>query len=414
MTAAGASNIKIIMIFPYSLTAFDAVKFGFDALLASGVDLRIFDLSPLISARSDTGAKFLNADYIKKIPSYALLEQEILTQGKAIYIDNINGVNGFQWQGRGVYQLFKKYNVEYYVVEVGALPIFAPLTAKSFLNKIKNAFNFQRLSHYLKWRLGKLTVYYQWKWLQAYQLPAKIFIGNSESRERYLEKFQLKASQVVSIHSFDYDRYLNYIRSAPTPLFPGKRICVFLDQMLATHCDFGKSVSFNPVTAQNYIPTLNNFFDLIEEELQLKVVIAASPRADYVSNPIFGTRPVVSGKSLELVAESVLVLFHSTTAISFATLFDKPILMIKTKEMTHALGYANFLNNMAASLNLKPLCIDDQEEINSFNFSAFAAWPRHYDNYKYKYVMSKNTHDQTTWEILLATITSQKKELAYV
>ncbi len=407
------------MIFPYSLTAFDAVKFGFEALLLNGVDLRVFDLSPLVSARSDTNAKFLSADYIKKIPSYAALEQEIQSQGKAIYIDNINGVNGFQWQGRRIYRLFKQYNVEYYVVEVGALPIFARLTAQSFLNKLKNIFNFQRLSAYLKWRLGKLIVYYQWKWLQAYQLPTKIFIGNSESRTRYLKKFQLDEARVVSIHSFDYDRYLHYVRSAPTPLFPGERICVFLDQMLATHGDFGKSVSFSPVTAQHYIPALNHFFNLIEQELQMKVIIAASPRADYVANPIFGTRPVLSGKTLELVAESALVLFHSTTAISFATLFDKPILMIKTKEMHNALGYANFLTNMAASLNLKPLCIDDPEELKHFDFSACAVQPRHYDNYKYKYVMSKNTRDKTTWEIVLEEIslnpiTAQTKELAYV
>jgi hypothetical protein len=413
MIAVSTSNIKLIMIFPYSLTAFDALKFGFDTLLSNGVDLQIFDMSPLVSARNDKTANFLSADYIKKIHTYAQLEQEILSQHKAIYIDNINGVNGFQWRGRRIYQLFKKYNVEYYIVEVGALPIFSALTAKTILNKIKNILNFPRLSAYLKWRLGKLTVYYQWKWLQAYQLPTKIFIGTSESRQRYIKKYQLQASQVVAIHSFDYDRYLSYVRSAAAPLFPGEKICVFLDQMLATHCDFGKSVSFSPVTAKNYIPALNHFFDLIEKELKLKVVIAASPRADYISNPIFGARAVVSGKTLELVAESALVLFHSTTAISFATLFDKPILMIKTHEMSRALGYANFLNNMAASLHLQPLCIDDSDEIKNFNFSAFETWPRNYDNYKYKYVMTENTDDKTTWEILLETI-RRKEEIAYV
>jgi hypothetical protein len=400
------SDAEIIFIFPYSLTAFDAQKFGFETLLEQNANLKVLDLSPLVSARNDKNAVFLAADYIKKINSYAELEEEIKnSEESAIYIDNINGINGFQWQGREIFRLFKKHQVRYVVVEVGALPIFTALSTKTVLNKIKKLFNLPKLLAYLKWRMGKMIVYYQWKLLRRYQLPEKIYIGNSEMRHHYVSKYSLDSSNVISIHSFDYDRYLNYLRSGKEIFFPNEKVIVFLDQMLATHCDFGKSVSFSPVTAENYLPALNNFFDILERRLGMKVVIAASPRADYENKPsIFGSRRIVSGKTLEVVAESALVLAHTTTALSFAVLFDKPILMLTTKEMSAATGYANFLDNMAASLKLTPLCIDDANEINKFNFEAYTQWPRNYDDYKYKYVMTENTEDKLTWEILLETL----------
>jgi hypothetical protein len=228
-------------------------------------------------------------------------------------------------------------------------------------------------------------------------------------RHNYIAKYQLNPANVVSIHSFDYDRYLNYIRGEKELFFPNEKVIVFLDQMLATHCDFGKSVSFSPVTAENYLPALNNFFDILERKLGMKVVIAASPRADYENKPnIFGSRRIVSGKTLEVVAESALVLAHTTTAMSFAVLFDKPILMLTTKEMSEATGYANFLDNMAASLKLMPLCIDNAEEINKFHFENYTQWPRNYNDYKYKYVMTENTEDKLTWEILLETLSKPR------
>jgi hypothetical protein len=402
---------KIIFLFPYSLTAFDAVKFGFDLLLARGVDLQVFDMSALVSARNDKNAVFLKLDYIKKIHSYTELETEIKnTRDSSVFIDNINGINGFQWQGREIFKLFKQYQVEYYVVEVGALPIFTPLTPKTLYSKFKKIFQGKILLAYLKSRLGKLIVYLQWKYLQTYQLPAKIYIGDSESKQRYIKKYNFNSANIYSIHSFDYDRYLTFVRTPQPLLFPREKICVFLDQMLATHCDFGTGTSFSPVTAENYLPALNHFFDYLETQIDMKIIIAASPRAAYEKQAqIFGTRQIISGKSIELVAESVLVLAHTTTALSLAVLFDKPVLIIKTREMKRATGFANFLDNLSASLNLVPLCIDDDVLLKKFDFKAYLDHSRNFDNYKYKYVMSKNTQDKLTWEILTDTWMQPKK-----
>jgi hypothetical protein len=401
MKIVPAAIKSLIYIFPYSPTAWDAKKFGFDFFLQSGLDFQVFDLSALISSRVDTGVAYLQGDYIKKIPSYSALEQEIIkTAATAVYIDGINGING-----RHIYRLFKKYNVQYYAVEVGSLPILSQPGAKNFLNKIKKIIDFKKLRSYLRWRAGKLLTYWQWKYLSFYQLPAKVFVGNSDLLDHFLNKYRITQSNVVPIHSFDYDRYLAQHRLAEQqPLVEGK-FCVFLDQMLATHTDFGKSVSFSPVTASEYLPSLNHFFDQIEKRTGLQVVIAASPRSQYEKTPeIFGHRLVIKDKTLELVAQSSMVLLHTTTAVSFAVLYDKPILLLKTWEMTNAPGYGNLLNNMARALNITPVCIDDTADVAKLDLENYASWQREYDDYKYKYVKTKNVSDKLTWEILMAQL----------
>jgi hypothetical protein len=407
MTSSARQDL--IFIFPYALTAFDAIKFGLPTLQQSQFNLRVLDLSALICTRSVGSAPLLKESYIKKIFSYAELESELAaTAKKAIYIDNINGINGFQWQGRRIFQLFKKYNVKYCLVEVGSLPILNT-GHNQLLNKFKKLLNVKKVWAYLKWKTGKSLVYYQWKFLQAYQLPEKIFSGNSEMLNYYLGKYQFSAENVVPIHSFDYDRYLTYIRSAVHDTNTSEKTCVFLDQMLATHVDFGKSVSFSPVTAAKYLPSLNRFFDLIETKLGLKIIIAASPRSNYEATPgIFGNRTIIKDKTLELVANSSLVLMHTSTAVSFPVLFDKPIMILKTAEMENAHGYTNFLDNMARSLGLEPILIDNEPVIDNVDMEKYLTRERNYDNYKYKYVMSKNIKPSTIPEMLIAELCNVK------
>ena len=398
----------MIYLFSYAPTAWDAKKFGFDILHSSGVNLHVLDLSALVSTRSETGAAPITAAYIEKITSYELLEKIILKyKDNSIFIDNINGLSGFQWAGRQIFKLFKKYNVQYYVLEVGSLPILATEKKQTLAQKLKKALQLKKLFIYLKWRLGKATVNYQWRHYDSYQLPAKVFTGNSETRQHYLAKYNLTHNDVVSIHSFDYDRFLDYQRNGQPLDLRDRKICVFVDQMLATHPDFGK-IHFSPVTVGNYFPALNQFFDYIENTLGLTVVIAACPRVNYENTPeLFGGRAVFYYQAVELVAQSALVLMHTSTAVSFPVLFNKPIIFMKTKEMANAPSYLNLLENMAAELKLPTICIDNEKAIQQITPESFARWPTNYDEYKFKYVMSKDAGDNNTWEILMAEFYGQ-------
>lgn len=390
---------QIIMMFPYSPTSWDAKKFGFDHFIKKGINLEILDMSALVSTRSDNQADFIKEKYIKKIKSYAEFEDFVSkVTKKAIFFDGINAIGGLKWPSRHIFKILKKYHVDYFIIELGALPIFGKTTSQTIYQKIKKAFSFNKAFAYSKWKIETLLIHLQWKFFKSYHLPEKIFSGNSASLSRYLKKYNILHSKVSYIHSYDYDRYLSYLRDQPKPLYPDQKIIVFLDQMLAYHPDFGKNVSFAPVTAQKYYSSLHTFFDRIENQFGMKVIIASSPRATHEKNrSLFQNREVVIGKTIELVAECELVLMHSSTAVSFAVLFNKPIMMLKTNEMLHAHGFSNFMDRMANLLNIKPICIDELNvtlsTINDFSID--------YDSYKYQYIMTKHLQDKLSWEIII-------------
>lgn len=400
---------QVVFIFPYSLTAWDATRYGFDFLLDQDIDLKVFDLSMLVSSRSDKGHEFLQTAYIKKISSYLELETEIRQRAStAIFIDCINGLAGFRWQSRHIFKLFKKYNIQYFIVEIGSLPLQVKVNSKQIINKLKKVLQIKKLFIFLKWKLGKMLVDWQVKYFHQFQLPAKIFVGHTELLQSYLKRYNLGQDCIVPIHSFDYDRYLHYQnnQTSQEQVMPNpnkdKGTCVFLDQALIQHSDFGKSISFCPVSAQKYFPSINKFFDKLEQLTGLNVVIAVNPRAQYDKTPnIFGDRLLIKDKTLELVAQSSLVLVHNSTAVNFAVLFNKPILLLKTTEMLNAYGFSTLIDNMASALGVKTICIDHDDDINNAGLHHFANWERNFSNYKYKYVMTKDLAHKTTWEFVL-------------
>lgn len=392
---------NLIYIFPYSVSAWDAERYGFDLLITKGINVIVLDVSALVLTRVNNQKNALSAPYIKKISSYQALAVEIEQNVKhAVFVDCINGINGFQWRGRKIFKILKQYNASYILIEIGSLPLLVNAGGRKIFDKIKKSVNLSKLIKFLQWKIGRWIVNLQSKYLNCYQLPSKIFVGQTELVDLYLNKYSLSKNHIAHIHSFDYDRYLNYKNNCKTQQSEIKT-CVFLDQALTHHSDFGGQVTFKPVTEKNYIQNMNQFFDTVEKLTKLTIIIAASPRANIeILSKIFGNRRVILGKTLELVANCELVLMHNTTAVSFAILFDKPIVILKTREMLKSFGFNNVIDNMANALNIKPICIDKEGDIESLNLPNYKKWERNYDDYKYKYVQTKGLIDKTTWDIV--------------
>ena len=117
----------------------------------------------------------------------------------------------------------------------------------------------------------------------------------------------------------------------------------------------------------------------------------------------FGDRDVIKGKTIELVANSSMVLAHSSTSINFAVLFNKPIMIIKTLGIGK-MGNWNLTDKFADSLGLKDINIDDDQVVNKLSFD-FEKLPKDgFETYKYKYIMCKNVGNLTTWKIVIRSI----------
>ena len=142
---------------------------------------------------------------------------------------------------------------------------------------------------------------------------------------------------------------------------------------------------------------LFTFFDWLERDYGVRIVIAAHPKSLYDRHPdYFGGRPALRGKTAELVRKSGFVLTHGSTALNFAVLFNKPLLFITTYRLQQSLT-SRYLFEMArwlgkAPINLdEPLHLDWQKEL--------TIEEQTYGRYRNAYIKKVGSPEKPCWQI---------------
>ena len=136
-----------------------------------------------------------------------------------------------------------------------------------------------------------------------------------------------------------------------------------------------------------YFNKLNRAFDTLEKDLDLKVVISAHPCSVYTDDTFEG-RVIVKGSTAELVKYAEFVIAHQSTAISYAVLFEKPLLLIKTDEMERIVGSSPLrpMQGVAEKLNVNIFRAEDLATMTPLDLPYVDN--RLYNKYKYEYILS--------------------------
>lgn len=117
-----------------------------------------------------------------------------------------------------------------------------------------------------------------------------------------------------------------YVRLQSSPERRTDRFIVFIDQNFPYHVDlrvWQPDIKIEDL-ARRFFPSINRFFNHLEKVYDCKVVIAVHPKAQYRDNPFEG-REMVSFSTAALVRDSIGVCMHSSNALSFVMLYDKPV-----------------------------------------------------------------------------------------
>ena len=84
---------------------------------------------------------------------------------------------------------------------------------------------------------------------------------------------------------------------------------------------------------KRWFKNLNNFFNFIEYNYNLKIVIASHPKIDHKKNSnIYGHRKVIKDKARDLIQNANLVFLERSSAINFVIKFKKPAMIIHNEE----------------------------------------------------------------------------------
>lgn len=200
-----------------------------------------------------------------------------------------------------------------------------------------------------------------------------------------------KKTKVLWLHNHDYEFYLN-IRSNLTQ--KNSNTAVFIDQYLPFHPDFIREKS-QQIATDEYFTTINRFFEIVERELGVQIVIAAHPISHYnESQDYFCGRSIVKGKTIELVRNSKFILTHASTSLNFAILFHKPIMFITSRKINYVLR--NLPDTFASAFGKKAIDMDYQGQINLEN--ELSINEKTYLNYKHLYIKKNDSEDMPFWQ----------------
>ena len=178
----------------------------------------------------------------------------------------------------------------------------------------------------------------------------------------------------------------------------------FLDIYLHYHSDL-KIVGLQSIDPHNYFFSLNRFFKIFEQEYEIKVVIAAHPKADYGNNTFEG-REIYRGLTPELVKDADFVISHHSTSLGYAVLNCKPIIFVYTDEMKRLYKETavSWMHDFANYLGVSIYNIDQLTQGNQIAFGGINL--ERYNRYKYNYITTKESEHTNMqdifWRELLA------------
>jgi hypothetical protein len=114
------------------------------------------------------------------------------------------------------------------------------------------------------------------------------------------------------------------------------------------------------LTSEVWYPKLSSFLDIVEEETGVSTVIASHPMSDFSGiEECFGHRRVICNQTSKKVRECQFVITRSSTAISFAVIFNKPVIFIYSNQLKKDKYAMENIFNKAEMLGATPVNIDD-------------------------------------------------------
>ena len=388
---------KVIYISCLRLSNKTSQDFYVDYLISRGITVEYWDVVALVRDDYDEAAA-KTTNYLRTFRTYAEVEEMLrLPENKNAYYVMMVFYVGFTAR---LFRLLSKYDCRMLSITWGAFP-------NKHTNKLINRWwrllsgfsNPLRLATQLYYR-EKAIIYRKLKLVKPFDIvfaAGEVILANSPY-----------ASKVVPINCPDYDQYGKVKLENAAPIVEG-RYAIFLDVYLPYHAD-AKVVGWSTVKPNEYYASLTRFFEQMETKYNIKVVIAAHPRADYRTSNPFNGREIYHGKTPELVKDADFVISHHSFSALYAVLNHKPIVFIYTSEMEALYKYTavsyirDFAGHLDAAIyNIDKITLGDQIVIGEVN-------PRCYDDYKYGFLTTHESEHALTQDILWREISMNQKE----
>jgi hypothetical protein len=354
----------------------DRSRFGTD-FLASRFDITIADVTPLVDRRfwSERHSLQVKDPRLVTITSTNDLNQLLAELQPRVVILNL-GVHRYRHHIHRWVRRAGAISVEF---QLGAMPgddvpISADARLQMVLRKPKTiAAALRARSARFRYRRDR---------------PHLFFRGGTSA----IARSSLETTRTIDVHGLDFDLY----RSTTSEYrATGEPFAVYLDQDMGFHSDYAKNGVTSPVDPERFYPSLNRFFDQFTAATGLRIVVAPHPRSDVSAlRTRYTNADVVEQPTALLVADSTAVLTHASTAVSFAVIAHKPIVLIGTQEMLRS-WFGRFIRSYERALGLTTVDIEAAPPMFDLTIDE-----RRYSHYIRSFLSSRPDDPRRLWEIV--------------
>lgn len=324
---------RVILVVESPFSRRDEVRFGIRELRASGLEVAVWEVSPLCLPRSEQ--QWIEAPdglLIKRFDSWDDLALEARTLTTSDFVISICGTYvgqlisharllailsssaagfGTIWAG-----------VPYWSTQIEDPParnltIRTRAAIRSSLSALlARGFQNRTIATTLRWILRRF--------FRIHPLDAA-WVGTSADGIHPL--LVSRSTQVTRVHSLDYDQILAVYAAEQEPVV--RQIAVLIENLGPFHPD-GTTLDLEiDVGPTEFFPIINSALDVIESTTGLSIEIAAHPRSSPgLMEAWYPGRRIRYGETAKAISECELVIiYHESTAVGLAVALGKPIVM---------------------------------------------------------------------------------------
>lgn len=351
MTQAPADRPYIVFLTEIPFSVRDVERFGVVTLQQQGIDLTVLEINRLTGIRSHASRSrsvtALEGVTFREVVDQAAWRAELPTLTEAAAIICGFGAGYVFPQTLDVYRLISASQTPYILLMSNYLPITSG-PAPGLGTRLKRLFRRKSRLDIMKSLMARLPI-------AALGLRPADFVIYGGTKSVIPRRLITSQTKPIHAHAMDYDLRLRH----GDPKVLKDRQAVFIDQGFGFHPDAKLQGIDDVVDKDAYYPALRRFFDRVEAELDVQVVISAHPRVNYDDIPgIFGPRTLSYGRTTELVRDSVLVISAYSSALGLAILYGKPILLHASRDLIENPYLEGFIEGFANRLGLSPQMID--------------------------------------------------------
>jgi len=375
---------QVVYLITSPLSKRDYDRFGIQRWLDRGWEVKVFDFTKCLKPEfwSYVNGDKLSFDFdglkIIEDENSALTSVAALEDG-TIFIDRISSSSRVEHKIR----LAAKKKGMIINLNLGSIPTEYQSTHSKFLSNIRKIQD--NPVRTFKTIINKIRHFYE-------PAPDYWIMGGTKSLHNILKG----RPSIIKAHNYDYDFFLTD-RSSEVELIGGR--LVFLDGDEAYHSDY-VHLGIKPyVTGENYYPTMNTGLSQIADALSCDVRIAAHPRSNYQSKPFKYSLPILKNQTFELIKQASVVVSHGSTALQWAVIMRKPIILVTTDEMNNSIfkrtteAFASELGKDVVNLNRIPRKYD-------WKIQLFVNETK-YKNYIETYTKQSGTPEKPVWDIVI-------------